>query len=109
MFWPVLQQTPVRYLDCKRSAQTSRYVFLLWKGLPNANFHSDHNLRISKALFIATLSCGWGGAASASEHVSALITKYKYKIIYGLIQIESAVFKRRMPYFRSIYIEAIVN
>ena len=36
---------------------------------------SAHIIRDSKALFIATLSCGWGGATSASEHVSALITK----------------------------------
>ena len=49
--------------------------FLLWKGLPSAYFHSAHILRVSKALFIATLSCGWGGAASASEHVSALISQ----------------------------------
>ena len=67
--------------------------------------HSAHILRDSKAFFIATLSCGWGGAASASEHVSALITKYKQ--IYGLSQIESAIFKRRMPYFRSIYFQII--
>ena len=69
--------------------------------------HSAHTLRVSKTLVIATLSYGWGGAASASEHVSALITKYKYKIIYGLRQIESAVFKRRMAYFRSIYLRII--
>ena len=52
------------------------------KGLPNAYFHSAHILRDSKALFIATLSYGWEGAASASEHVCAWITKYKYKMIY---------------------------
>ena len=66
--------------------------------------HSAHILRVSKTLFIATLSYGWGGAASASKHVSALITKYKYRMIYGLSQIESVVFKRRMPYFRCIYL-----
>ena len=81
--------------------------FLLWKGYPSAYFHSAHILRDSKALFIALLSCGWAGAASASEHVSALITKYKYKMICGLSQIKSAVFKRRMPYFRSIYFQII--
>ena len=60
-------------------------------------------------IFIVGLnqSLRWGGAASASEHVSAFITKYKYKMTYGLSQIESAVFKRRMPYFRSIYFQII--
>ena len=71
------------------------FFFLLWKGYPSAYFHSAHILRDSKALFIALFSCGWGGAASASEHV------------YGLSQIESAVFKRRMPFFRSIYFQII--